>query len=154
MKIFIFTLSFPFFIKCVFFLQLWYLYFFYLTLIQYHMFRTLSESECCSVTSNSLWLHGLYSSWNSSGQNTGVGSLSLFQGIFPNRDRAQVAIIVGGFFTSWATREALDNTEGNALGKVKGFDLEHQIPKWQGEVLLSCWEAIFWDVLCGYHFLG
>ena len=27
--------------------------------------------------------HGLYSSWNSPGQNTGVGSLSLFQGIFP-----------------------------------------------------------------------
>ena len=30
-----------------------------------------------------LWPHGLYSSWNSSGQNTGVGSLSLLQGIFP-----------------------------------------------------------------------
>ena len=29
--------------------------------------------------------HGLYSSWNSPGQNTGVGSLSLFQGIFPTQ---------------------------------------------------------------------
>ena len=29
-----------------------------------------------------LWLHGLYSPWNSPGQNTGVGSLSLLQGIF------------------------------------------------------------------------
>ena len=29
------------------------------------------------------WLHGLYSPWNSLGQNTGVGSLSLLQGIFP-----------------------------------------------------------------------
>ena len=27
--------------------------------------------------------HGLYSPWNSPGQNTGVGSLSLLQGIFP-----------------------------------------------------------------------
>ena len=27
-------------------------------------------------------LHGLYSPWNSLGQNTGVGSLSLLQGIF------------------------------------------------------------------------
>ena len=27
---------------------------------------------------------GLYNPWNSPGQNTGVGSLSLFQGIFPN----------------------------------------------------------------------
>ena len=32
--------------------------------------------------SDSLWPHGLYSPWNSSGQNTGVGSLSLLQGIF------------------------------------------------------------------------
>ena len=28
--------------------------------------------------------HGLYSPWNSPGQNTEVGSLSLLQGIFPN----------------------------------------------------------------------
>ena len=33
--------------------------------------------------SNSLQPHGLYSPWNSPGQNTGVGSLSLLQGIFP-----------------------------------------------------------------------
>ena len=33
--------------------------------------------------SNSLQLRGLYSPWNSLGQNTGVGSLSLLQGIFP-----------------------------------------------------------------------
>ena len=29
--------------------------------------------------------HELYSPWNSPGQNTGVGSLSLLQGIFPTR---------------------------------------------------------------------
>ena len=40
------------------------------------------ESESCSAVSDSLWPHGLYSSWNSPGQNTGVGSLSLFRGIF------------------------------------------------------------------------
>ena len=45
----------------------------------------MSESESCSVTSNSLQLHGRYSPWNSSGQNTGVGSLSLLQGIFPTQ---------------------------------------------------------------------
>ena len=33
--------------------------------------------------SNSLQSHGLYSPWNSPGQNTGVGGLSLLQGIFP-----------------------------------------------------------------------
>ena len=36
-----------------------------------------------SVVSNSLRPHGLYSAWNSPGQNTGVGSLSLLQRIFP-----------------------------------------------------------------------
>ena len=40
------------------------------------------ESESHSVLSNSLRPHGLYSLWNSPGQNTGVGSLSLLQGIF------------------------------------------------------------------------
>ena len=32
-----------------------------------------------------LWPHGLYSPWNSPGQNTAVGSLSLLQGIFPSQ---------------------------------------------------------------------
>ena len=40
-------------------------------------------SESHSVVSNSLWPHALYSPWNSPGQNTGVGSLSLLRGIFP-----------------------------------------------------------------------
>ena len=35
--------------------------------------------------SDSLRPHGLYSPWNSLGQNTGVGSLSLLQGIFPTQ---------------------------------------------------------------------
>ena len=39
---------------------------------------------------------------NSPGQNTGVGSLSLLQGIFPPRDQTHVYHIAGGFFTSWA----------------------------------------------------
>ena len=42
------------------------------------------ESESRSVMSGSLWPHGLllYRPWNSPGQNNGVGSLSLLQGIF------------------------------------------------------------------------
>ena len=40
-------------------------------------------SKSCSVVSDSLRPHGLYSPWNSPGQNTGVGSRSLLQGIFP-----------------------------------------------------------------------
>ena len=41
-----------------------------------------SESVSRSVMSYSLWPHGLYSAWNSSGQSTGVGSHSLLQRIF------------------------------------------------------------------------
>ena len=44
-----------------------------------------SESESCSVVSDSLQPHELYSPWNSPGQNNGVGSLSLLQGIFPTQ---------------------------------------------------------------------
>ena len=43
------------------------------------------ESESRSVMSDSLWPHGLYSPWNSPGQNTGVDSLYLLQGIFPTQ---------------------------------------------------------------------
>ena len=42
-------------------------------------------SESCLVVSDSLQPHGLYSPWNSPGQNTGVGSLFLLQGIFPTQ---------------------------------------------------------------------
>ena len=45
----------------------------------------ISGSESCSIMSDSLWPHGLYSPWNSLGQNTGVGSLSLLQGTFPTQ---------------------------------------------------------------------
>ena len=44
-----------------------------------------SESENCSAMSNSLQPHGLYSPWNSPGQNIGLGSLSLLPGIFPTQ---------------------------------------------------------------------
>ena len=40
-----------------------------------HTGKNESESESLSVVSDSLRPHGLYSPWNSLGQNTGVGSL-------------------------------------------------------------------------------
>ena len=48
-----------------------------------------SESESCLVMSDSLQPHGLYSPFNSPGQNTEVGSLSLLQGIFPTQGSNQ-----------------------------------------------------------------
>ena len=47
------------------------------------------ESESRSVVSDSLRPRELHSPWNSSGQNTGVGSLSLLQGTFPTQELNQ-----------------------------------------------------------------
>ena len=61
-----------------------------------------SESKSDSVVSDSLWPHGLYSPWNSPGQNTGMGSHSLLYGMFPT----QVSCTEGRFFTNWAIWKA------------------------------------------------
>ena len=107
-------------------------------------FALQSESETRSVVSSSLWPHGLYSPWNSPGQNTGVGifsspgdlpnpgielrspvlqvdslpaepqgkpknsrvgTLSLFQRIFPTQESNQ-DLLHCRCFTNWAIREA------------------------------------------------
>ena len=41
-------------------------------------------------------------------KNSGMGSLSILQGIFLPRNWTGVSYIAGGFFTSWATMEAPD----------------------------------------------
>ena len=65
---------------------------FFLCNMPTHVLYILPELHCpylkvilksCSVMSDSLRHHGLYSPGDSPGQNTGVGSLSLLQGIFP-----------------------------------------------------------------------
>ena len=47
------------------------------------------KSESRSVVSDSLQPHGLYSSWNSPDQNTGVGSLSFLEWIFLTQESNQ-----------------------------------------------------------------
>ena len=69
-------------------------------------------SESCSVMSDSLWPHGLYSPRNSPGQNTGVYSLPFSRGSSQPRDPTEVSHIAGRFFTSWATREAQEYWSG------------------------------------------
>ena len=57
-------------------------------MVHFHHFSHLiieCESGSDSVMSNYLQLHGPYSPWNSPGQNSGVGNLSLSQGIFPTQ---------------------------------------------------------------------
>ena len=44
-----------------------------------------SENESRAVMCDCLWLHGLYRQWNPPVQNTGAGSHSLPEGIFPTQ---------------------------------------------------------------------
>ena len=48
------------------------------------------------------------------GQNTGVGSLSLLQGIFLSQGSNWGFLLAGRFFTNWAIREACTNDEKNS----------------------------------------
>ena len=52
-----------------------------------------------------LWPHGLYNPWNSPRQNTGVGSLSLLEGLFPTRGSKSGLQHCRWIFTSWVIRE-------------------------------------------------
>ena len=65
-----------------------------------------SESKSHSLVSDSLQPQGLYSLWNSPGQNTGVGSLGFSSGSSWPRNWTGVSCIAGRFLTNWAIREA------------------------------------------------
>ena len=65
--------------------------------------------------SSSLWPHGLYNPWNFPGQNTGVGSHSLLQGIFPTQGSNPGLPHCRRFFTSWTTREAQECSDYTQL---------------------------------------
>ena len=88
--------------------------------------------------SDSLWSHGLYSPWNSSGQNTGAGRLSLLQGIFATQDWTQVSCIADGSFTIWATREAQEHWSGQpipSLADLLHLGIEQGSPALQADSL-------------------
>ena len=61
--------------------------------------------ENYSDMSNSLQPHGLYNPWNSPGQNTGVGNLSLLQGM----KKVVTAVISGLRAHSIDYEETLEN---------------------------------------------
>ena len=106
-------------------------------------FDSLSESKalvarsCQLFTTPQTVAARLLCSWDSPGKNTGVGSHSLLQGIFPPRDRTWVSRIAGRFFTVWATRKS--------LGCVKYGNMESgQLPQ--------IWDGQMGDITRGSHF--
>ena len=60
----------------------------------------INESESCLVVLDSWRPLELYRPWNSPGQNTGVGSLSLLQVISPTQESNLGLPHAGGFFSS------------------------------------------------------
>ena len=90
-----------------------------------------------------------YSPWNSPGQNTGVGSHSLLQGIF----LTQVSRIAGGFFTSWAAAAAAkslqlcltlcDPIDGSPPGPAILGILQARTLEWVAISFSSAWK---WNV--------
>ena len=50
-----------------------------------HASKSENKNEICSVVSDSLQPHGLYSPWNSPGHSTGMCNHYLLQGIFPTQ---------------------------------------------------------------------
>ena len=82
-----------------------------LTWFSFFFLFDLKQSES-QLVYNSLWNCGLYSSWNSPGQNTGVGSCSLLQGIFSTQGSIPALPHCRWFFTSWTTKEAQEYWSG------------------------------------------
>ena len=112
-----------------------------------------SESASCSGVSDPLRPHGLYSPWDSLGQNTGVGSLSLLQGIFPtqelNRDLLHCMQILyqlsyqGKPFQS--NGELSEGLSTYQFKQLKGENKKTRNDKHIPQVL--CWQEIFFFLL-------
>ena len=81
-----------------------------------------SESESCSVMSNSFRPHGLLSPWrspwNSPGQNTRVGSLSLLQGIFATQGSNSGLLYCRQIFYQLSHQGSLNTTNHEVVTSI------------------------------------
>ena len=83
--------------------------------------------------SDSLQPHGLYSPWNSPDQNTGVGSLSLLQEIFPTQGSNPGLLHCRQILYQLSHREAQDTGVGS-LALLQGIFLTQGL----NQALLHC----------------
>ena len=114
------------------------------------LYHCKSESESHSVVSDSLRPCGLYSPQNSPGQNTGVGSLSFLQGIFPTQGSNPgllhcrwVLYQLSHKGSPWATWERL------MLGDCKWYQIpgsEHLLIN-QMNAWFTCVNSWTWDTV-------
>ena len=80
-----------------------------------------SEGQSHSLVSDPLRPQGLYSPWTSPGQNTGVGSLSLLQGIFPTQGSNPGLPHCGWILYQLSHKASKENTLQKATSLVQGF---------------------------------
>ena len=89
-----------------------------------------------------------YSPWNSPGQNTGVGSLSLLQVIFPTQGSNSCLPLSGRFFTAEPPGKHIFPNQGLNLGLPHCRSILHQTeppgkPKNTGVGSMSLLQGIF-----------
>ena len=94
-----------------------------------HPWPKLKWCESCSVMSDPLWPHGLYSPWNSPGQ------------LFLTQELNQVSCTADRFFTSWAIRAPSAQVQFSSVAQscltlwdpmdcsTPGFPVHHQLPE-------------------------
>ena len=78
----------------------------------------LFESESHFMVSDSLRPHGIYNPWNSPGQNTGVGSLSLLWGIFPTQGLNPV------IYLGWIKKKK--KKKNKTFSQLRGYLPKHE----------------------------
>ena len=114
----------------------------------------LSCSESRSVLSDSLQPHGI------------IQSMEFSRASSQSRDWTQVCCIAGGFFTSWATREAQYEVINSTLRKknkeklrtlrnTEPHELTYSVdfPKWDfpaSRIIFACWVFCF-SLSCQYE---
>ena len=101
--------------------------------------------------SDSLWPGGLYSSWNSPGQNTGVNNLSLLQGIFQTQGLNPSPTLQAGslpaepsvqfshillFATPWPVARQASLSITNSWSLLKVMSMESVMPS--NHLILCC----------------
>ena len=105
--------------SCFYFLSSFLLPFFHSSFTCSHIHRYIDihinfkqTSESWSVVSDSLWPHGLYSPWILQIRILEWVAFPFSRGSSQPRNGTQISHIAGGFFTSWARREAQEYWSG------------------------------------------
>ena len=126
--------------------------FLWLSNIPFHVYKGICiYSESHLVVSDSLWPHGLYSSLNSPGQNTGVGSLSLLQGIFPTHGLNPGLLHCMWILYQLSHREAQEYWSGYpipSLADLPNPGIELGCPALQADSLPTSYQG---NPMCIYH---